>query len=103
RACTLRRRRSPFEHHPPLLACSSTPPSRADAHGRGGYRRERRIERRIQNMTYADQLDRRDFLKKAAVAGTATAGLGWLTYADLQHEAVAKGRHCKWGALSLKG
>jgi len=54
-------------------------------------------------MTYADQLDRRDFLKKAAVAGTATAGLGWLTYADLQHEAVAKGRHCKWGALSLKG
>jgi hypothetical protein len=47
-------------------------------------------------------IDRRSFLKRSAVAGTAAVGLSVYGLGDLEALA-AKGRHVRWGALCLEG
>lgn len=51
-------------------------------------------------MNGTNQLDRRDFLKRSALTGTAAASLGLVTLAG--HESASAATSCKWGALSLR-
>ena len=50
--------------------------------------------------TTTTQLDRRDFLKRSALAGTTAASLGLVTLAG--QESASAATSCKWGALSLR-